>query len=70
MSCYEHFLYASGTLNQDNMVNSNLTTNMHFVCPQSYGIHHKSQKEIELLTYVDYVDHASPAYVSGMRPGG
>ena len=36
---------------------------------QSYGIHHKEEDEIELLTYIDYVAHNSPAYLSGMRPG-
>lgn len=36
---------------------------------QTYGIHHRKDGEIELLTYVDYVDKDGPAYKAGMRPG-
>lgn len=36
---------------------------------QTYGIHHRKEGEIELLTYVDKVDQDGPAYRAGMRPG-
>ncbi|RWS28820.1 hypothetical protein B4U80_01268 [Leptotrombidium deliense] len=36
---------------------------------QTYGIHHKKDGEIELLTYVDHVDNDGPACRAGMRPG-
>ncbi|XP_053210551.1 general receptor for phosphoinositides 1-associated scaffold protein-like [Panonychus citri] len=36
---------------------------------QTYGIHHRKDGEIELLTYVDYVDKNGPAFRAGMRPG-
>ncbi|ELU11284.1 hypothetical protein CAPTEDRAFT_226087 [Capitella teleta] len=36
---------------------------------QSYGIRHKSKAEMELLTYVDYVEMNGAAYNAGLRPG-
>ncbi|XP_013781086.2 uncharacterized protein LOC106465405 [Limulus polyphemus] len=36
---------------------------------QTYGIHHRQDTEVELITYVDYVEYEGPAFRAGMRPG-
>ena len=36
---------------------------------QTYGIHHKKEGEVELLSYVDFVDMDGPAFKAGLREG-
>ncbi|GAB1599236.1 uncharacterized protein LOC115218042 [Argonauta hians] len=36
---------------------------------QTYGIRHKKNNEIEITTYVDYVEIDKPAWIAGMRQG-
>ncbi|XP_076089075.1 cytohesin-interacting protein-like [Mytilus galloprovincialis] len=36
---------------------------------QTYGIKHKKTNEIEIMTYVDYIEITGPAYMAGMRKG-
>ena len=36
---------------------------------QSYGIQNQHNSDIEMLTYVDYVEVGGPAYLAGLRPG-
>jgi len=36
---------------------------------QTYGIHHKREGEVELLTYVDHVAPLGPASRAGLREG-
>ncbi|KAK3593515.1 hypothetical protein CHS0354_037039 [Potamilus streckersoni] len=36
---------------------------------QSYGIKHKKTNEVEIMTYVDYIEIGGPAWLAGMRRG-
>ena len=36
---------------------------------QTYGIRNKRSKQVEVMTYVDYVEMHGPAWIAGMRRG-
>ncbi|XP_033728783.1 uncharacterized protein LOC117317923 isoform X2 [Pecten maximus] len=36
---------------------------------QTYGIKNKKTNEVEVMTYVDYIDYNSSAYIAGLRTG-
>lgn len=36
---------------------------------QSYGIHYRDETDVEVITYVDFVDPNGHAHKAGLRPG-
>lgn len=53
----------------DILQNSNIRFNNKCSILQTYGFKNKKTGEIEVYTYVDYVDLNGPASIAGMRRG-
>ena len=56
-------------LNANELYNNNFEFHMFYLFFQTYGIRNKHTKQLEVMTYVDYVEIQKPAYVAGMRKG-